>query len=82
MVANATGCSSIYGGSCPSMPYTTNAEGKGPAWANSLFEDNAEFGLGMATATRKMRDRVEDLMRKGLVCDCCTADQKHYSNFG
>lgn len=76
MVANATGCSSIYGGSCPSMPYTTNAEGRGPAWANSLFEDNAEFGLGMATATRKMRDRVEDLMRRGLVCDCCTADQK------
>jgi pyruvate-ferredoxin/flavodoxin oxidoreductase len=76
LVANATGCSSIYGGSCPSMPYTTNAEGKGPAWANSLFEDNAEFGLGMAIATRKMRDRVEDLMRKGLVCNCCSAEQK------
>ena len=76
MVANATGCSSIYGGSCPSMPYTTNAEGRGPAWANSLFEDNAEFGLGMATATRKMRDRVEDLMRRGLTCECCSADQK------
>ncbi|MCH3924294.1 MAG: pyruvate:ferredoxin (flavodoxin) oxidoreductase [Bacteroidales bacterium] len=76
MVANATGCSSIYGGSCPSMPYTTNEEGRGPAWANSLFEDNAEFGLGMAVATRKMRDRVEDLMRKGLTCSCCSDEQK------
>lgn len=76
MVANATGCSSIYGGSCPSMPYTTNEEGRGPAWANSLFEDNAEFGLGMAVATRKMRDRVEDLMRKGLTCTCCSDEQK------
>jgi pyruvate-ferredoxin/flavodoxin oxidoreductase len=76
MVANATGCSSIYGGSCPSMPYTTNEEGRGPAWANSLFEDNAEFGLGMAVATRKMRDRVEELMRKGLSCTCCSDEQK------
>jgi pyruvate-ferredoxin/flavodoxin oxidoreductase len=76
MVANATGCSSIYGGSCPSMPYTTNEEGRGPAWANSLFEDNAEFGLGMAVATRKMRDRVEDLMKKGLTCSCCSDEQK------
>ncbi len=58
MVANATGCSSIYSASCPSMPYTKDANGRGPAWANSLFEDNAEFGLGMATATRKMRERV------------------------
>ena len=58
MVANATGCSSIYSASCPSMPYTTDKNGRGPAWANSLFEDFAEFGLGMATATRKMRERV------------------------
>jgi len=58
MVANATGCSSIYGGSAPSTPYTTNAQGLGPAWANSLFEDNAEYGLGMATAVNKMRDRI------------------------
>ena len=58
MVANATGCSSIYGGSAPSMPYTTNAEGKGPAWANSLFEDNAEYGFGMMTAIDKLRDRL------------------------
>jgi pyruvate-ferredoxin/flavodoxin oxidoreductase len=50
VVANATGCSSIYGGSCPSNPYTTNEKGYGPAWANSLFEDNAEFGFGMNLA--------------------------------
>ena len=50
VIANATGCSSIYGGSCPTCPYTTNKNGKGPAWANSLFEDNAEFGLGMRLA--------------------------------
>ncbi|MBN2614628.1 MAG: pyruvate:ferredoxin (flavodoxin) oxidoreductase [Bacteroidales bacterium] len=66
MVANATGCSSIYGGSAPSTPYTTNAEGKGPAWANSLFEDNAEYGLGMATGIKKMRDRIERLMKEAL----------------
>ncbi len=50
IIANATGCSSIYGGSCPTCPYTTNSEGKGPAWANSLFEDNAEFGFGIKIA--------------------------------
>lgn len=76
MVANATGCSSIYSASCPSMPYTIDANGRGPAWANSLFEDFAEFGLGMATATRKMRDRVENLMRKGLECNKCSAEEK------
>lgn len=54
-IANATGCSSIWGGSSPSTPYTVNAEGKGPAWANSLFEDNAEFGYGMALAQKAMR---------------------------
>ena len=52
IIANATGCSSIYGGSFPSCPYLKNADGKGPAWANSLFEDNAEFGLGMKLATK------------------------------
>jgi pyruvate-ferredoxin/flavodoxin oxidoreductase len=77
MIANATGCSSIYGGSAPATPYCKNyRSGFGPAWANSLFEDNAEFGLGMATATRKMRDRVERLMKEGMTCDCCTADMK------
>ncbi|MCX6269797.1 MAG: pyruvate:ferredoxin (flavodoxin) oxidoreductase [Bacteroidetes bacterium] len=58
MVANATGCSSIYGGSAPSTPYSANAKGKGPAWANSLFEDNAEYGFGMVTAVDKLRDRI------------------------
>ena len=77
MVANATGCSSIYGGSAPATPYCKNyRSGFGPAWANSLFEDNAEFGLGMATATRQMRDRVERIMKEGLACDCCSAEIK------
>jgi pyruvate-ferredoxin/flavodoxin oxidoreductase len=57
-IANATGCSSIWGGSAPSAPYTVNHEGKGPAWANSLFEDNAEFGYGMAMAQEQRRDGV------------------------
>ena len=55
-LANATGCSSIWGGSCPSTPYTTNSDGHGPAWANSLFEDNAEFGLGMYIAQNTLRE--------------------------
>ena len=57
-IANATGCSSIWGGSSPSTPYTVNKEGKGPAWANSLFEDNAEFGYGMELGTRALRNRL------------------------
>jgi pyruvate-ferredoxin/flavodoxin oxidoreductase len=60
ILANATGCSSIYGGSAPTCPYTVNGEGHGPAWANSLFEDNAEFGLGMALATKKRRAKLAD----------------------
>ncbi len=66
MVANATGCTSIWGGSAPSMPYATNAEGKGPAWANSLFEDNAEFGLGMTIAVRKIRETLADKMNEAI----------------
>src|SRR5574344_531814 len=78
MVANATGCSSIYGGSAPAPPYCRNyRSGFGPAWANSLFEDNAEFGLGMATATRQMRDRVERIMREAIAeCSCCSSELK------
>ena len=57
-ISNATGCSSIWGGSAPSMPYTTNDRGHGPAWANSLFEDNAEHGLGMQLGAKQMRERV------------------------
>ena len=56
MIANATGCSSIYGGNLPTTPWATNAEGRGPAWSNSLFEDNAEFGLGFRLAVDQQRD--------------------------
>jgi pyruvate-ferredoxin/flavodoxin oxidoreductase len=64
VIANATGCSSIYGGSAPSTPYTVNEEGKGPAWANSLFEDNAEYGFGMAVGSNRIRIRIADRMEK------------------
>ena len=76
MVANATGCSSIYSGSVPSTPYTKDATGHGPAWANSLFEDFAEFGLGMKIATEKMRSRVADIMTQMQSCDCCSDEIK------
>ena len=66
VVANATGCSSIYGGSSPTCPYTVNKEGKGPAWANSLFEDNAEFGYGMNLAYGQRRAKLADEMKKAL----------------
>ena len=66
MIANATGCSSIWGGSVPATPYTVNNEGHGPAWANSLFEDNAEFGLGMFLGVKAIRERIADNMKKGL----------------
>ncbi len=62
VVANATGCSSIYGGNLPTTPWTTNAEGRGPAWANSLFEDNAEFGLGMRLAYEAHGDRARAIL--------------------
>ncbi|AHF07961.1 pyruvate:ferredoxin (flavodoxin) oxidoreductase [Desulfitobacterium metallireducens] len=66
LIANATGCSSIWGGSSPSIPYTTNAEGKGPAWMNPLFEDNSEFGFGMYIGSKQIREKIADLMRQGL----------------
>lgn len=66
VIANATGCSSIYGGSFPATPYTVTSEGKGPAWANSLFEDNAEFGFGMRVATETLRNRIGLIMEKAL----------------
>ena len=71
MVANATGCSSIYSGSVPSTPYCTNEKGHGPAWANSLFEDFCEFGMGMVIANEKMRERLEALMSE--IADCADA---------
>ena len=76
IVANATGCSSIYGGSAPSSPYCTNAKGQGPAWANSLFEDNAEFGLGIFSGVEKMRERVALRMQEAVAGDSCPAELK------
>ncbi|WP_165020567.1 pyruvate:ferredoxin (flavodoxin) oxidoreductase [Dysgonomonas sp. ZJ279] len=76
LIANATGCTSIYGGSAPSTPYRKNEEGKGPAWANSLFEDNAEFGLGYALANITMRDRLQKLMTQAQDCADCPAELK------
>ncbi|WP_446785885.1 pyruvate:ferredoxin (flavodoxin) oxidoreductase [Macellibacteroides fermentans] len=76
MIANATGCTSIYSGSAPSTPYTTNEKGHGPAWANSLFEDNAEYGLGMRLATVKMRERLVRLMTEAQTCSCCSDELK------
>ena len=66
VIANATGCSSIYGGSAPTCPYTTNKDGHGPAWANSLFEDNAEFGFGINLAYLQRRNKVTDLLNQVL----------------
>ncbi len=74
VIANATGCTSIYGASFPATPYTTNKEGFGPAWANSLFEDNAEFGFGMRVAYETMRDRIQTLLANHL--DDMPADLK------
>lgn len=76
MIANATGCSSIYSGSVPSTPYTTNERGQGPAWANSLFEDFCEFGLGMTLANDKMRIRLVELMTKAQSCTSCSEELK------
>ncbi|MHB8926435.1 MAG: pyruvate:ferredoxin (flavodoxin) oxidoreductase [Bacillota bacterium] len=69
VIANATGCSSIYGGSAPTCPYTVNAKGEGPAWANSLFEDNAEFGLGMRLAISHKVARLEELVKAAVAND-------------
>ena len=66
LIANATGCSSIYGGSAPSTPYCVDAKGHGPAWANSLFEDNAEYGYGMAVGIGQLRERIAERMHASL----------------
>lgn len=76
IVANATGCSSIYSGSIPSTPYTTNEKGQGPAWANSLFEDFCEFGLGMELANEKMRERIVKLMNEAIASENTPAEAK------
>ncbi|MEL7588116.1 MAG: pyruvate:ferredoxin (flavodoxin) oxidoreductase [Prolixibacteraceae bacterium] len=76
MVANATGCSSIYGGSAPSTPYCKNKiSGQGPSWANSLFEDNAEFGFGMAEGVSFQRDRIESVMKTALASGISDAER-------
>ena len=81
MVANATGCSSIYSGSVPSTPYTTNEKGQGPAWANSLFEDFCEFGLGMELANEKMRARLQAAMEASIASETCPADKELYKEW-
>jgi len=84
MIANATGCSSIYGGNLPTTPYTTNRDGRGPAWSNSLFEDNAEFGLGFrlaidghVTAARFLLQRLATQLGDDLVTNLLNADQSN-----
>ncbi len=76
IAANATGCTSIYSGSVPSTPYTTNEKGHGPAWSNSLFEDFCEYGLGMQIAHKKMKERLARLMTEAQTCDCCSDEMK------
>jgi pyruvate-ferredoxin/flavodoxin oxidoreductase len=76
LIANATGCSSIYSASAPSTPYTVNEDGRGPAFANSLFEDNAEFGLGMVFANDNMRERLVRIMTEAQSSDCCSDEMK------
>ena len=80
MVANATGCSSIYSASIPSTPYTTNEAGQGPAFDNSLFEDFCEFGMGMALGNKKMRERIVMLLSELLANDSVPADFKETAN--
>jgi len=84
LVANATGCSSIYGGNLPTTPWAMNREGRGPSWSNSLFEDNAEFGLGMRLTIDKQNELAQELLKKlasqigeGLVTELLTADQSN-----
>ena len=76
MVANATGCSSIYSGSIPSTPYTKNEKGQGPAWSNSLFEDFCEYGMGMVLANKKMKNRITDLLNQLIAGDKASAEFK------
>ena len=74
MISNATGCSSIWGASAPAMPYTKNAKGQGPAWANSLFEDNAEYGLGMCLGVKAIRERLATSMQAAVEAGKGSAD--------
>ncbi|GFN21710.1 pyruvate:ferredoxin (flavodoxin) oxidoreductase [Thermanaeromonas sp. C210] len=76
IIANATGCSSIWGGSAPSCPYTVNRQGHGPAWANSLFEDNAEFGYGISLAVEKRREELAGAVEKVLAAEAFSPEFK------
>ena len=76
IIANATGCTSIYGGSAPTVPYTKNDKGHGPAWANSLFEDNAEFGFGINLGTKQRRAQLAETVEKLIAIEYCDADLK------
>ena len=78
-IANATGCSSIWGGSAPSTPYTVNHEGKGPSWSNSLFEDNAEFGYGMMLGVKQMRNKIAETMQTLLTMDICESAKEAFN---
>lgn len=80
IIANATGCSSIYGFSFPYSPYNTDEKGHGPAWANSLFEDNAEFGFGMVVALQQRRDRIKEAAARVAASDSCPAGLKEALN--
>ena len=82
MIANATGCSSIYGGSAPSTPYCKHKDsGHGPAWANSLFEDNAEYGFGFAEGVTAQRDRIETIMNEALANGISDAEKEAYTEW-
>ena len=76
IIANATGCSSIYGFSYPYNPYSPDPKGRGPAWANSLFEDNAEFGYGMVIALGQRRDAVKIAAKRVMANEKCNAELK------
>ena len=81
LIANATGCSSIWGASAPSIPFTVNKEGKGPAWANSLFEDTAEYGYGMLLGVKQIRDKLRDVMYDGLNSDLDSDVKEAFKNW-
>lgn len=81
MISNATGCSSIYGASAPSMPYSTNAEGRGPAWINPLFEDAAEFGLGLQIGVKQIREKLSSLMKEAIKLNIDDKLKKVFSNW-
>ena len=80
-IANATGCSSIWGGSAPATPYCTNQQGQGPAWANSLFEDNAEYGFGMAIAVKQIRNKLQILMEEFISLNIESELNEHFTNW-